>query len=1113
MSELTKRIADLSPEKHKQLLERLKKKSGNEQSLFIPKQPKDKNRFPLSFAQERLWYLEQLDPGTAVYNFPFTLVFEGRFNAPALEQALNEVIRRQEALRTSFTTLEGQPVQVIAEHISIKLPVIDLCSLSQEEADKETERLVSEIINTPFDLSQAPLFRVTLWRRHEARHALMLCMHHIITDGWSKDVFSKELTTLYAAFSTGKASPLRELEIQYSDFSVWQRQWLTGEVLENHLSYWKPRLANIPRILDLPTDRPRPAVQTFPGDYETFTLSPELAKSLQALSHSSDMTVFMTVLAAFKVLLHRYTGQKDIVVGTPVASRNRPEIEGLIGFFVNNLVLRTNLDGNPTFRELLLRMREVALAGYAHQDIPFEKLVEELQPERDLSTSPFFQVMFIMLKTSPQSQGSQTLANSGQTVSQPILQNNMRSKFDLTLYLEENWDGLLGTFEYNTDLFDAATMSRMAGHLRNLLLAIVANPDLRVSELQMLTERERKQQLVHFNETQSDYPGDESLQDLFEAQVQRTPDRIALVFEKKELTYSELNARSNQLAHYLQSLDVGPDILVGICMERSVDMIIGLLGILKAGGAYVPLDPSYPKERLAFMVEDSQVSVLLTQQKVASELFEHKNNRICLDRDWEMIAKYNNNNPRNEGASENLAYVIYTSGSTGKPKGVAITHKTLVNFLISMGQTPGLSEQDVLLAVTTLSFDIAGLELFLPLILGAKVVLASAEEASDARRLKEVLSESNATVMQATPATWRMLLDVGWRGDPNLAILCGGEALPRDLANRLHENGKALWNMYGPTETTIWSAVQCIEMGDDPISIGKPIANTQLYILDRNMQPVPLGVYGELYIGGAGLSRGYLNRPELTAESFIPDPFSQDPGVRLYRTGDKARFLSAGTIEFSGRLDFQVKIRGFRIELGEIETVCASHPAIQQAIVMPREITNGDVRLVAYIKYDAHDEPTVSELRRFLKDKLPDYMVPSMFVTMDTFPKTPNGKIDRKQLPVPAGMRTDTGLSFEPPDSDMEKLIADVWQQVLGTDSFSVHDNFFDLGGHSLLSMKVLYYLEKRLGIRISPREIIFKNLGQLAALCEEESDSKQHRSSKTITRKLLSRFRASVVK
>jgi len=1112
MSELTKRIADLSPENHKQLLKRLKKKSGNDQSLFIPKQPRDMNQFPLSFAQERLWYLEQLDPGTAVYSFPFALIFHGRFNAPALEQALNEVIRRQDALRTSFTTQEGQPVQVIAEQISIKLPVIDLCHLSQEEADKETERLVAEIINTPFDLSKAPLIRATLWRRHEAKHVLMLCMHHIITDGWSKDVFSKELTTLYAAFSRGESSPLPELEIQYSDFTVWQRQWLTGEVLENHLSYWKPRLANIPRILDVPTDRPRPAFQTFPGDYETFTLSLELSKSLQALSNAEGVTLFMTVLAAFKVLLHRYTGQKDIVVGTPVASRNRPEMEGLIGFFVNNLILRTNLDGNPIFRELLVRTREVALGAFAHQDIPFEKLVEEVQPERDLSTSPLFQVMLIMLKTSPQSQGSQTLANSGQTISQPILQNNMRSKFDLTLYLEEKGDGLLGTFEYNTDLFYATTMSRMAGHFRNLLMAIVADPDLRVSELTLLTEGERQQQLIHLNETQSDYPRDKCLHDLFEAQVERTPDRVALVFEDKELSYRELNARSNQLAHYLQSLDVGPDVLVGICMERSVEMIIGLLAIVKAGGAYVPLDPSYPKERLAFMIEDSQVPVLLTQQKVATELSEHDTNLICLDRDWEKIAKYSDKNPSNGCSPENLAYVIYTSGSTGKPKGVAIPHKTLINFLTSMAQEPGLSEHDVLLAVTTLSFDIAALELYLPLTLGAKVVLANGEDASDARRLKEVLAESNATVMQATPATWRMLLDAGWRGNPNLGILCGGEALPRDLANRLHENSRSLWNMYGPTETTIWSAVQRIETGEGAISIGRPIANTQLYILDSNLRPVPMGVYGELYIGGEGLSRGYLNRSDLTAERFIPDPFGEGSGHRLYRTGDKARFLSDGSIEFSGRLDFQVKIRGFRIELGEIETVCTHHPAIQQAIVMPREITNGDIRLVAYIKFDAHDEPTVSELRRFLKGKLPDYMVPSMFVTMDTFPQTPNGKVDRKQLPVPAGMKTETVPSFEPPDSDMEKLIAEVWQQVLGADSFSVYDNFFDLGGHSLLSMKVLYQIEKKLGLRINPREIIFKNLKQLAAFCEEQLDSKQNHSSNTIAKKLLSRFRAYVV-
>ncbi len=1095
MNDITQRITELPPEKRQLLIERLKKKHGVSPEQRIPRQPRESNVFPLSFAQERLWFLEQIEPGTSVYNFPFAFGLRGHLNVTALEQALNEIVKRHEVLRTTFATLEGQPVQIIAEDFNLTLPVADLSGLSEAENNKEIRRLIDTDAQTPFDLSKGPLWRATLIRRSDVSHALMICIHHSITDGWSKDVFHKELLALYNAFSSGQPSPLPELPIQYADYAIWQREWLQGDVLEHHLSYWKLQLAGAPPILELPTDRPRPTLQTFPGGYETFTLSSSVSEAVTALSKREGATLFMTMLAALQILLHRYTAQKDIVVGSPVAGRDRPEVEGLIGFFVNNLVLRTNMSGNPSFRELLSRVRKVVLDACAHQDIPFEKLVEELEVERNLTTTPLFQVMFIMLNASPP---SHKLEQPDQKVGPPILQNNMTSKFDLTLYLEEA-EELIGTFEYNTDLFDASTIKRMAGHFLCLLEGIVNDPEQRLSELPILTQGERQQLLVQWNATEMEYPRELCFPHLFETQAAKSPDVVALVFENQRLTYGELNSRANQLARYLRKLGVGPDSLVGICTERSLEMMIGLLAVLKAGGAYVPLDPSYPEERLDYMLSDSGAKVLLTQESLIEDFqFSVSDlNKVCLDRDWNQISEESESNPESEINAANLAYVIYTSGSTGKPKGVAVQHANLMNFLTSMREGPGLSSDDALVAVTTLSFDISVLELYLPLTVGARVVLTSREEAGDGRRLGEILTDSGATVMQATPATWRMLLDTGWSGSNQLKMLCGGEALPRELANELFEKGASLWNMYGPTETTIWSAVLKIEDTDGPVHIGPPIGNTQIYILDSHLQPVPIGVYGELYIGGEGLARGYLNHPALTAERFIPDPFSEDSGVRLYRTGDLARYLPDGKIEFSGRIDHQVKIRGFRIELEEIEAVCVEHPAIQEAVVMAREVAKGDMRLVAYIKYDTHDEPTVSELRQYMKEKLPDYMVPSLFVTMDTFPLTPNGKIDRKILPIPVGMRGETGKAHEPPNSEMEKVIAGVWQQVLGMNDFSVNDNFFDIGGHSLLSMKVLYHIEKELGLRINPREIMFKNLGQLAAFCEKELQRTQKSRSK----------------
>ncbi len=1068
----------------------------------IEKVSRDTSSFPLSYTQERLWYLEQLDPGTAVYNIPYNIRFDGPLNQTALTNALNAIVQRHEALRTSFAAEEGRPVQIVSDQVELDVPVIDLSHLPESEFDRKIAILINEEAHKPFDIRRSPLFRATILRLNDKVHGLLLNMHHIVVDGQSLEILIEELTTLYQAYAQDKPAQLADLPIQYIDFAAWQKQWSNEEALERLLAYWRSKLAAIPSTLELPTDHPRPPVQTFPGATLSLTIPAPLTSSLQKLSKSENATLFMTLLAVFKALLCRYTGQEDIVVGTPVSGRNRFETERLIGCFINNLVLRTDAGNNPTFRELLARVKQTALDAYSHQDLPFEQLVDAIQPERNLSVSPLFQVMFIFLNAP-----NQAVALSEMTMT-PLLHATKTSKYDLTLYVSEGKETLCATFEYNTDLFDAATLERMSSHLQTLLEKIVANPDQRLGDLPLLTTAEQQDLLFARNDTARDFNGQDCFVQTFEAQVKRSPDSIAVEFEGEELTYEQLNARANQLAWYLQSVGVGPDVLVGLCVERSLDLLVGPLAIMKAGGAYVPLDPSFPRERRAFMLEDAGVSVLLTQEQLLAELPENKAQIVCLDRDRELFARESSNNPTNKLSPANLAYVIYTSGSTGKPKGVAIEHRTLANFLSTMGDEPGLTENDVLLAVTTLSFDIAALELYLPLTVGAQVKLASRDEASDGRRLNEALTQGNATVMQATPATWRMLLDFGWSGNQQLKILAGGEALPFDLARELLRKGAALWNMYGPTETTIWSMLHQVATDDDFISIGHPIANTQIYLLDRNQQPVPDGVFGELYIAGDGLARGYLNRSEMTAEKFVPDPFSSKPGARMYRTGDLVRYRSDSSIEFSGRIDHQVKIRGFRIELGEIEAVLAQHETVREVTVTPKEMAQGDVRLVAYVIYDSFNEPTISELRKFLKERLPDYMVPSIFVSMEAFPLTPNGKVDRKNLPVPAGMRAEMSEAFEAPDSEMEKYLAAVWEEILGMKGVSVNDNFFDLGGHSLLSMKVIYQIEKEYGLYVNPREVIFRNLRQLAQFCDEQMSAGQGAPSNGLTRRFLNRLK-----
>ncbi|MEG4395134.1 non-ribosomal peptide synthetase/type I polyketide synthase [Microcoleus sp. BROC3] len=1043
---------------------------------------------PLSFAQERLWFLSQLEPTNPFYNELQALRLHGFLNVAALEKSLNRIIQHHEALRTYFATVDGQPVQVIAESLTLSVPLVDFQYLPESEREISVQRFATAEAQRPFDLASVPLIRVTLLKLTEIEHVLLLTIHHIVFDGWSWGIILRELATIYSAFCNDLSPELPELSIQYKDFAVWQRQWLTKEVLSSQLAYCNQQLEGAPALLELPTDRVRPSIQSFRGAHQRFALSKELSRALVSLSQREGVTLFMTLLAAFQTLLYRYTGQTDICVGTPHANRSRSEIDSLIGFFVNTLVLRTCLSGNPSFEDLLSRVRDVTLLAYAHQDLPFEKLVEELKLERDLSYTPLVQVMLVLDVPMPQTQ------MDGLTVS-PLGLETTTAKFDLTLSLENTPSGLIGTWEYNTDLFDAATIARMARHFQTLLEGIVTNPQQKISSLPLLSEAERYQLLVEWNNTTKDYPSDKCIHQLFEEQVERSPDAIAVVFEEEQLTYRELNQRANRIAHYLKTLGVEPEVLVGICVERSLEMMVGLLGILKAGGAYVPLDPQLPQERLSFMLSDSSVPVMLTQSKLMLRLPENKARVVCLDTDWGIISHSGEENPVSSVGPENLAYIIYTSGSTGQPKGTLIIHQGLVNYLTWCTEAYAVADGSGSPVHSSIGFDATITSLFSPLLVGKKVVLLPEKQEIEA--LGAILcSQSQFSLVKITPAHLDLLsfLIPNWSADNQTkAFIIGGEALSGKSVSFWRESAPStkLINEYGPTETVVGCCVYEVDAQTQlsgGIPIGRPIANTQLYILDPFFQPVPIGVLGELYIGGAGVARGYLNRPDLTESKFIPNPFSNEPGLRLYKTGDKTRYLPDGNIEFKGRLDNQVKIRGFRIELGEIETVLTAHPEVREAVVIDAEDNRGNKRLVAYVVARSQSE-IKNQLRDFLKQKLPDYMVPGIFVILDALPLTPNGKVDRRALPAPSLSNDSDSLVF--PRTSNEEILAGVWKDVLGLEIVGVHDNFFELGGDSIISLQIIARANQA-GLQITTKQL-FQNqtIASLAAVASTTSSIK----------------------
>ncbi|HET7624546.1 MAG TPA: amino acid adenylation domain-containing protein [Verrucomicrobiae bacterium] len=1060
--------AELSAAKQALLAKWLRGRAPEERGAKEDCIPRRKNSgpAPLSFEQQRLWFFHQLDPNGALYTMPIAMKLSGALNTGALQNALNFVASRHEALRTVFVGEE--PAQVVRPPQSVPMIIFDFRNFPESQRETEARRALEAEAKRPFDLANDSMVRAALAQVGESEWIFLVLMHHIASDDWSWRIFCNDLATAYSAAISDQRIVLPDLPIQYSDFAVWQKQWLRGEVLENQLAFWRHQLAGAPAVLELPTDFPCPAAQTFRGASEWLKIPSGIGGKLNALNQRAGVTPFMTLLAAFQTLLHRYIGRDDIIVGSPVAGRTRASVENLVGMFVNMIVLRANLKGEPTFSEFLRRVQSNVLEALAHQEMPFEKLVEELQPQRSASHSPIIQVMFAF-----QDELSDNLQLPGVAIT-PFALDTGTAKFDLTFTIVKSGAELNCCAEFNTDLFERTTIRRMLGHYEKLLEGIAANPNQRLCDLPLLTGSEREQLLVQWNRTEMVFPRNQCVQDLFEAQASETPDAIAITFEKHSLTYHDLNQRANRLAHHLIRLGIGPETLVAIGMERSLDLIVALLGVLKAGGAYVPLDLSYPAERFRFMLEDSGASLLLTRQSEQARLgnLESPNLRVIrLDADWPKIELEREENPRVEMKPENLAYVIYTSGSTGWPKGVQIPHRAVVNFLHSMRREPGLSRDDRLLSVTSISFDIAALEIFLPLSVGARLVLASADEIADATRLASLIANSGATVMQATPSLWRFLVDFGWRGNQRLRIFCGGESLTRELADKLLERSASVWNLYGPTETTIWSTLCKVEKGNEPISIGRPIANTKIYLLDDRLQPVPIGVPAELHIGGEGLARGYLNRPELTAEKFISDPFNKNQTARLYKTGDIARYRADGKIECLGRSDSQIKLRGHRIDLGEIESTMRKFPGIRDALVALHENSAREKNLFAYLICADGVLLNTDELRRVLKEKLPDYMVPSGFVTLEKFPMTPNGKVNRNALPKPETPGF-PAQKFVEPRTPLEKSLVEIWRDVLQSKQIGIEDNFFEIGGHSLLAMQMISRARKVLGMEISLREI-----------------------------------------
>ncbi|HEY9404509.1 MAG TPA: amino acid adenylation domain-containing protein [Pyrinomonadaceae bacterium] len=1089
-TDYTQRLEKLSPAQRQLLLKTLREQAARAgESHTIPRRAQQPQEpVPLSFSQERQWLLHQLTPDTPAYNVSVPLRIEGVADVSVLERTLNEIVRRHEILRTSFPTIDGTPMQVVAPAEYTVLPVEDLSGVPADELEEATRQLAGEAAAQLFDLATGPLFRARLIRQAEATYVLVVTMHHIVTDGWSMGRLFQEMAAICRAYMAGEASPLEELKIQYADYAVWQRGWLKDDVLESHLAYWRRQFADAPTVLRLPTDRPRPAVQNYRGALYTHEFPRELHEALKEVNQREGVTMFMTLVAALNVLLFRYSGQDDVVVGSYLANRNRAETESLIGFFVNTIALRTSLAGNPTFRELLARVREVAFGAYAHQELPFERLLEEVQPERSLGHAPLFQVglnfgniaapeiaEFQGVKISRLARGKGVVVGS--------------SQLDLTLDVQGLERGMSASLLYDTTLFDEATIARMLKHFETLLQALVTNPDERIADISLLSAPERHTLLAEWSNAGATHEPTPYVHQLFAQQAARTPERLALVSGAERLSYAELDARAEELARRLRARGVGPESTVGVLLARSVELVVALLGVLKAGAAYVPLDPEYPSERLRLMVATSCPAVVLTgaaETKKAAWLAEMADVVLSVEPSGEET-------PADERAleagaapaGENPAYVIFTSGSTGVPKGVVISHRSLASYTAIAAEEFAITPEDRVLQFTSPSFDTSAEEIFPCLTSGATLVLRDDAMLSSIPTFLRRCEELGITVLDLPTAFWHELTvklggEAGLELPPSIRlVIIGGErALPeRVQAWQANATERVrLINTYGPTEATIVSTICELTETDDTaellheVSIGSAVRHAEIYVLDHLLQPVPVGVAGELYVGGAGLARGYLNRPDLTAAQFIPHPFATRAGARLYRTGDRVSFRPDGLLNFHARVDAQVKVRGFRIDLGDIEAALSECAALREAAVVACETAPGNTRLVAYIVPDDREPVTSEMVRGFLSRKLPSHMIPTSFIKLDQLPLTPNGKIDRKRLAANATDSPTREVAFVAPATPVEELLAEIWSKVLKVAEIGVHDNFFALGGHSLLAMQVVYQLQQALAVQLPLR-------------------------------------------
>ncbi len=1041
---------------------------------------------PISSAQERLWFLNQFSPGNPAYHLSAAFRLSGHLQESALRESLSEILRRHEILRTNYLAGSGQPVSMVSPFRGLNLPTFDLGELPLAEREAEVHRLALEQSRRPFDLERDLMLRASLVRLAASERVLLVTTHQMAADADSIEIFSRELASLYESFVTGKPSTVPKLPMQYASFASRQRHWLESEGAGKQLAFWKRGLDGIPSLLEFPMGRARPALPTHRGARHRLAFDKPIIDALSSLSQQKQCSLFAILLAAFQTLVSRYTGCTDIAIGSTASVRTQPGSEGMIGNFSNLLVLRTDLAGDPSFLESVKRVEAVLTEARIHGEFPFERLLEELRPPRDPSYPPLVQVTFDLKERPSPSHASANLIISPFEVDCEVTGS------DLALRLEQTSHGLEGWIQYATDLFDAASIARMAGHLEKVLEEVSQLPNQRLSGFTLLTTAEREQLVVEWNQTRTDFPANECLHHLFETQATQAPESIALISEREQLTYRELNERADELANHLRQLGVGPEVLVAVCAERSVEMIIGMLAILKAGGAYVPLDPAYPPERLGFILQDAKTPVLLTQQRLRPRLPHHNATLVLLDEPtlWAEMCRNSQKHSPHEVTSKNLAYVIYTSGSTGQPKGVAIEHHSPVAFVHWAKGVFSAEELAGVLASTSICFDLSIFEIFVPLSSGGKVILAK-----NALHLPTLPAANQVTLINTVPSAITELARTRSIPPSVRTVNLAGEPLEPGLVREIYKQSSVtkVYDLYGPSETTTYSTF-ALRSPNGPATIGRPISNTQIYLLDELRQLVPQGVPGELYLGGAGLARGYLNQPALTAEKFIPNPFDHETNSRLYKTGDLARYMADGNIEFLGRRDNQVKLRGFRVELGEIEAVLRQHPSVGAAAVIAREDVPGDKRLVAYVvaaragseKAANLEEAFVPELRAWLKNKVPDYMVPASFVSLSSLPLTPNGKLDRKALPPPDQIRPVLKETFVAPRTATEEMLAEIWGEVLNLKQVGVHDHFFELGGHSLMIIQVISRLRETVQVELSMQEF-FANptIAGLAQLVE----------------------------